>query len=236
MLARVVELSEGLHNASVLPRTLAQHLRSLGAEVTRYTDGNLLLGGAPADYDFYIFDLMLPGVDGEQLLDILRRRSEAGVLVITGRLGTEVFSRVLHAGADMLLTKPVQFKQVEHAVEPVYRRSARVAVANGPWRLDRRERTLTAPDGATVALAESDIVAPGHRPCAAARRPGAPVPRPPARRGAAPPARAATPVRSAGSAQVEPRTSVRSSAPLRDARCGLCPASGHSTHAKLRMG
>jgi len=137
---------------------LAQYLRDRGVEVTRYADGNSLLGGAPADYDFYIVDLMLPGVDGEQLIDILRRRSEAGVLVVTGRLGAEVLSKVLRAGADMHLTKPVQFEQVELAVEAIYRRSARVAAASGPWRLDRRERTLTAPDGATVALAESDVV------------------------------------------------------------------------------
>lgn len=158
-------------NGGMLPRTLAlidddpvyseylaQHLQERGVQVTRYADGNSLLADPSADYDFYIVDLMLPGVDGEQLLDILRRRSDAGVLVISGRLGAEVFSNVLRAGADMYLAKPVQFEQVENAIEAVYRRSARVAGASGPWRLDRRSRTLIAPDGAQISLADSDFV------------------------------------------------------------------------------
>ncbi|MCW5636263.1 MAG: response regulator transcription factor [Rubrivivax sp.] len=137
---------------------LAQHLGHKGVQVTRYADGNSLLADTAAEYDFFIIDLMLPGVDGEQLLDIVRRRSDAGVLVVSGRLGPEVFSNVLRAGADMYLAKPVQFEQVEHAIEAVYRRSARVAGATGPWRLDRRARTLAAPDGAQIALADSDFV------------------------------------------------------------------------------
>jgi len=136
---------------------LAQHLQARDVQVTRYPDGNSLLADAAAEFDFYVVDLMLPGVDGEQVLDILRRRSEAGALVVTGRLGTEVFSNVLRAGADMYLAKPVQFEQVERAIEAVYRRSGRVAAANGPWRLDRRARTLVAPDGAHISLADSDF-------------------------------------------------------------------------------
>ncbi|MBL8340130.1 MAG: response regulator transcription factor [Rubrivivax sp.] len=136
---------------------LAQHLQAKGVQVVHYPDGNSLLAEPAAEYDFYVIDLMLPGVDGEQLLDILRRRSDAGVLVVSGRLGSEVFSSVLRAGADMYLAKPVQFEQVERAIEAVYRRSARVAAAGGPWRLDRRARTLVAPDGATIALADSDL-------------------------------------------------------------------------------
>jgi two-component system, OmpR family, response regulator len=136
---------------------LAQHLQARGVQVARYADGNSLLAEPNAEYDFYIVDLMLPGVDGEQLLDIVRRRSQAGVLVVSGRVGIEVFSNVLRAGADMYLAKPVQFEQVERAIEAVYRRSARVAATTGPWRLDRRARTLIAPDGANIALADSDF-------------------------------------------------------------------------------
>jgi len=136
---------------------LAQHLQERGVQVTRYADGNSLLADPAAEFDFYIVDLMLPGVDGEQLLDIVRRRSDAGVLIVSGRLGADVFSNVLRAGADMYLAKPVQFEQVENAIRAVYRRSARVAGSTGPWRLDKRSRMLFTPDGAQVSLAESDL-------------------------------------------------------------------------------
>lgn len=154
MLPRTLAL---IDDDPVYSEYLAQHLEEKGVQVTRYADGNSLLADTAAEFDFYIVDLMLPGVDGEQLLDILRRRSEAGVLVVSGRLGVEVFSNVLRAGADMYLAKPVQFEQVENAIQAVYRRSARVAAANGPWRLDKRARALVAPDGAQIGLADSDL-------------------------------------------------------------------------------
>lgn len=154
MLPRTLAL---IDDDPVYSEYLAQHLQERGVQVTRYADGNSLLADPAAEFDFYIVDLMLPGVDGEQLLDILRRRSEAGVLVVSGRLGAEVFSNVLRAGADMYLAKPVQFEQVENAIQAIYRRSARVAGASGPWRLDRRARTLVAPDGTQIGLADSDL-------------------------------------------------------------------------------
>lgn len=154
MLPRTLAL---IDDDPVYSEYLAQHLQEKGVQVTRYADGNSLLADPAAEFDFYIVDLMLPGVDGEQLLDILRRRSEAGVLVVSGRLGADVFSNVLRAGADMYLAKPVQFEQVENAIRAVYRRSARVAAASGPWRLDKRARTLVAPDGAQIGLADSDL-------------------------------------------------------------------------------
>lgn len=154
MLPRTLAL---IDDDPVYSEYLAQHLQEKGVQVTRYADGNSLLADPAAEFEFYIVDLMLPGVDGEQLLDILRRRSEAGVLVVSGRLGAEVFSNVLRAGADMYLAKPVQFEQVENAIRAVYRRSARVAGASGPWRLDKRARTLVAPDGAQIGLADSDL-------------------------------------------------------------------------------
>ena len=135
---------------------LAQHLQRKGVQVTRYADGNSLLGEPAAKYDFFVVDVMLPGVDGLQLLDILRRRSSAGLLVVTGHAGAEVFGRALRAGADMVLAKPMPLEQVEQAIEAVYRRSGRAPGHGGPWRLDRRARTLIAPDGGQIPLADSD--------------------------------------------------------------------------------
>ena len=81
---------------------LAQHLRSQGVEVTAYSDSSdLLADDAPYRFDFYVLDLMLPGVAGTELLRIIRKRSQAGVLIVSGRLGPEVFAEVINAGADM---------------------------------------------------------------------------------------------------------------------------------------
>ena len=89
---------------------LAQHLRNQGVQVQVYSDSSDLLADIePYRFDFYVLDLMLPGVNGTELLRILRKRTQAGVLIVSGRLGPEVFAEVINAGADMYLTKPVTF-------------------------------------------------------------------------------------------------------------------------------
>ena len=137
---------------------LAQHLRGKGIDVSVFDDSNTLLADAEAHrYDFYLVDLMLPGVDGVELIKIIRRRSDAGLLVVSGRLGPEVFASVMTAGADMYLAKPVEFDQVSLAIQAVQRRAGKDATSSRSWKLDRQARELIVPDGARVALSEADI-------------------------------------------------------------------------------
>ncbi len=137
---------------------LSQYLREQGVRVDVYTDSNLLLAHPEAyAYDFYILDLMLPGVDGIDLIKVLRLRTDAGILVVSGRLAAQVFDEVLTAGADMYLAKPVNFAQVALAVRTVHRRALTLAAATSAWRLDRRARRLVAPDGAGIDLSDADL-------------------------------------------------------------------------------
>lgn len=138
---------------------LADFLRDRGVQVRVFADSNdLITQDGAYDHGFYIVDLMLPGINGLDLIKLLRRRTDAGLLVVSGRLAPEVFNEVLGAGADMYLAKPVQFEQVALAIQAVQRRVAAASPANPPWRLDRRARQLVAPDGAVVDLSDSDLV------------------------------------------------------------------------------
>jgi two-component system, OmpR family, response regulator len=137
---------------------LAQHLRAQGIDVHVFGDSNQLLARADAyDFGFYLLDLMLPGVDGVELIKILRLRTTAGMVVVSGRAAPDVFASVVKAGADMYLAKPVQFEQVLLTVEAVHRRSGHSVPLDAPWKLDRRARDLVAPDGARVALSDTDM-------------------------------------------------------------------------------
>jgi two-component system, OmpR family, response regulator len=137
---------------------LSQHLREQGMRVRVFSDSNDLLADIEAyGYEFYVVDLMLPGVDGIELIKILRKRTNAGLVVVSGRLAPDVFKAVIAAGADMYLAKPVQFDQVAVAVTAVQRRVAAGSPAGAGWRLDRRARELVAPDGARVDLSEGDL-------------------------------------------------------------------------------
>ncbi|RVT88693.1 response regulator transcription factor [Inhella crocodyli] len=137
---------------------LAQHLSSEGVSVQVFADSNLLLVSPNAyQFDFYVLDLSLPGVDGVELIRILRLRTKAGILVVSGRLSPDVFQSVVRAGADMYLAKPVQFEQVSLAIEAVHRRSSSPAGPDAMWVLDRKSADLVAPDGSRVGLSEADL-------------------------------------------------------------------------------
>jgi len=137
---------------------LAQYLRGLGIAVECFEDSTDLLSHEnPYDYDFYVVDLMLPGIDGIDLIKVLRRRSDSGLLVVSGRLAPDVFNQVIEAGADMYLAKPVQFEQVALAVMAVHRRVVTTTQAQHVWKLDRRAGQLVAPDGARIDLSDADL-------------------------------------------------------------------------------
>ena len=136
---------------------LAQYLRGRGVRVDVFDDSNRFLAHTdPYGYDFYVIDLMLPGIDGLDVIRVLRLRTQAGVLVVSGRLAPDVFAQVIDAGADMYLAKPVQFEQVEVAIRAV-RRRAGGGTGTPAWRLDRRARQLIAPDGTAVDLSDTDL-------------------------------------------------------------------------------
>ncbi len=139
---------------------LAQHLRQQGIRVRTFGDSNRLLADSdPFGDAFYIVDLMLPGVGGEELIRILRlRNEEAGVLVVTGKAEADVFENVLTAGADMHLAKPVSLEQITLAISAVHRRIVRQRdQLQRAWSLDAERQRLTSPEGDVIELGDNDV-------------------------------------------------------------------------------
>jgi DNA-binding response OmpR family regulator len=137
---------------------LARFLAQRSVEVKVFADGDEFITSPGAfEFDFYVVDLMLPGVDGLDLIRLVRRKGPAGIVVVSGRVGPDVFESVLRAGADMYMMKPVRFEQVALAVEAVQRRVEGSRKEAAAWRLDRASRKLVAPDGARIELSETDF-------------------------------------------------------------------------------
>jgi DNA-binding response OmpR family regulator len=74
-------------------------------------------------YDLVIVDLMLPGLDGTELIRRLRRsNAEVPVLVLTARDGINEKITNFEAGADDYLTKPFAFAELVVRVKALLRR------------------------------------------------------------------------------------------------------------------
>lgn len=141
---------------------LAQYLSTAGVRVHRYADSAELLADLePFRHGFYLVDLMLPGIDGLELIRVLRKRTQVGVLVVSGRVSPDVFASVVDAGADMYLAKPVTFEQVTVAIRAVHRRVAATRGLPSAWMLDRRTSQLVAPDGVRIDMSDLDMAVMG---------------------------------------------------------------------------
>ncbi|GAA5158618.1 response regulator transcription factor [Pseudonocardia eucalypti] len=75
--------------------------------------------------DLVVLDIMLPGRDGFTLLEVVRRNSAAGVLLLTARDGIDDRLRGLHGGADDYLVKPFALAELVARVTAVLRRLGR---------------------------------------------------------------------------------------------------------------
>ena len=101
-------------------------LRQSGHAVDHVANGKSAdeaLRGTP--YDLLILDLGLPGIDGSEVLERVRKRgSTLPVLVITAREGLRERVRVLDLGADDYLVKPFALAEFEARVRALLRRYA----------------------------------------------------------------------------------------------------------------
>lgn len=99
------------------------YLKPEGYEVYTASDGNAGLKSARAfKPDLIILDLMLPGMDGIELLSILRRESDVYVIMLTAR--TDETDKIvgLSVGADDYVTKPFSPRELVARVKAALRR------------------------------------------------------------------------------------------------------------------
>ena len=73
-------------------------------------------------YDAVILDVMLPGLDGWQVMEVLRKKSDVPVLFLTARDQVEDRVKGLELGADDYLVKPFSFAELLARVRTILRR------------------------------------------------------------------------------------------------------------------
>lgn len=75
------------------------------------------------EFDLVILDVMVPGLDGWQLLQIIRRTSQVPVLFLTARDSVDDRVKGLELGADDYLVKPFSFAELLARVRTLLRRA-----------------------------------------------------------------------------------------------------------------
>jgi DNA-binding response OmpR family regulator len=117
-----------------LCRLVATYLQPLGFDVTAVhsgPDGVERATTAPEPWHAIILDVMLPGIDGFEVLKKIRAKSAVPVLMLTAR-GDETDRIVgLEVGADDYLPKTFSTRELLARLRAVLRRSAATAAATG---------------------------------------------------------------------------------------------------------
>ena len=116
------------------------------------------------EHDLLLLDVMLPGLDGFELLRLVRRQSRVPVIMLTARSAPADQVAGLDAGADDYLPKPFGTELLMARIRAVLRRSGQVfeeasVLEAGGLRLQLRAREASV-DGSTVVLTtvEYDIL------------------------------------------------------------------------------
>ena len=84
------------------------------------TDG--LFRALEHGYDAIVLDVMLPGIDGWQIIEVLRKKSDVPILFLTARDGVQDRIHGLELGADDYLVKPFSFTELVLRLRTLLRR------------------------------------------------------------------------------------------------------------------
>ena len=145
-----------------LRNLLRLYLERDGHRVTEAGDGAAALAAFDAGgADLVILDLMLPGMQGETVLDALREAGDVPVLITSAKRSDAERIAGLRAGADDYLAKPFNPHELTARVAAILRRS-RSSVSSDPAPilsldggrlvLDPGSRRFTMADGASGRL------------------------------------------------------------------------------------
>ncbi|MEK3795889.1 response regulator transcription factor [Paenibacillus sp. FSL R7-0204] len=151
-----------VEDEEAIARVLSAYLRKAGFHVTRAADGRSALdtfGEAPPS--LVLLDIMLPEMDGFELLQLIRERSSCPVIMLTARDGINDRLAGLDGGADDYMSKPFIPEEVVARVKAVLRRPSQWSDGSrkrhfGSLFIDFSARSIFL-NGAEVSLSPRDM-------------------------------------------------------------------------------
>lgn len=102
---------------------LAKVLKKQGYEViSAYSGTEAELVIQMKKFDLVLLDLTLPGVGGQEIVDLIRKESYIPIIVISAKTALDDKISLLSQGADDYITKPFEIEEVLARVEVQLRR------------------------------------------------------------------------------------------------------------------
>ena len=99
-------------------------LEEAGYNVVTATNGQEALDKiSQLDVDLLLLDIMMPGLDGFQILNLLRKQSDIPVIMLTGEDKVASVQDALNLGADDYITKPFKPRELVARIEAKLRRA-----------------------------------------------------------------------------------------------------------------
>jgi DNA-binding response OmpR family regulator len=136
------------------------YLERDGHQVTDAGDGPSALAAFDEPHDLVVLDLMLPGMQGETVLEALRHAGDVPVLITSAKRSDAERIAGLRAGADDYLAKPFNPHELTARVAAILRRTRGgessappiLSLADGRLVLDPGSRRFTLADGSSGRL------------------------------------------------------------------------------------
>lgn len=113
--------------------------------VSAYSGTEGILRIEKETYQMVILDLMLPGMDGQQVLKNIREKSNVPVIVLSAKDELDTKVDLLMSGASDYMTKPFELKELEARVLVQLRNAAgknEVFLEYRDLRIDREEKKV----------------------------------------------------------------------------------------------
>ena len=90
-----------------------------GEEASNYIEKN--------KYDLILLDIMIPKIDGYELLEYIKQISDTPVIFITAKSKLDDKIKGLNLGADDYITKPFEIRELSARIEAVLRRYKKIS-------------------------------------------------------------------------------------------------------------
>jgi DNA-binding response OmpR family regulator len=102
---------------------IKSYLEKEGAIVFEAYDGNQALEVFERiNPDLIVLDLMLPDMTGEEICNIVRKRSRVPIIMLTAKIDEKSIISGLHIGADDYITKPFSPRELIARIYAIFRR------------------------------------------------------------------------------------------------------------------